>query len=107
MTTTYLDVQYRLGDIEANIGAGSDAVIATAISGAYPEVLSMTGSSSDKLVKHIVANLAAADVATSFLGRSNQSVSNLRTEMVLSLKETAARQIKAIGVKSGHTKVNP
>lgn len=107
MPTTYLDVKYRLGDIEANIGTGSDAVISTAISGAYPEVLSMTGSSTDKLVKHIVANLAAADVATSFLGRSNQSVSNQRVEMVTMLKETADRQIKAIGVKSRRNKVNP
>jgi len=106
-TTTYDDVKFRLGDIEANLGTGSDAIIANAISGAYPEVLVATGSSTDDLVRYAVANLAAVSIVTSFLGRDDQSVSNIRDTMVTELKQTADRQIKAIGWKTKYRKANP
>jgi len=104
--TDYLDVKFRLGDIESNLGTGSANIVSLAISGAQAEVDQLTNTSTGTIIRFAVADLAAGKVVDTFLGRDDMPVSNQRMQMAENLKENAYRILKAKGHDVKYSKVN-
>ena len=98
LTTTYLHVKYRLDDMEPNLGAGSANIVSEAISGAAYEASQLTGLAiTDSGLTYPVADMAAAEVVHTLLGRDNLPVSEQRTEMADRLRQRGLDKLKAKG----------
>lgn len=104
--TTYLHVKYRLGDLEANLGAGSANIVSTAISGAQAIIDEYTGTKTGTIIVHAVADYAAGMVVDTALGMDNISVSNDRVNMAQNLKKNAIDMANAVGRDLRYKKVN-
>lgn len=98
LSTTYLHVKYRLDDLEPNIGTGSANIISEAISGANFEARQLTDfTSTNTNLTYPVADLAAAQVVSTMLGRDDMTVSNKREVMYTRLREQGLQKLKNLG----------
>ena len=105
--TDYLNVKFRLGDIEQNLGTGSANIVSLAISGAQAEVDQLTNSASGNIITFAVAELAASKVVDTMLGRDDLPVSNMRREMSENLRENSYRMLRSRGFDVKYKKANP
>lgn len=107
LSTTYLHVKYRLDDLEPNLGTGSANIVSQAISGAAFEASQLSGKAiTDSDLTYPVADLAAAEVVESMLGRDDIPVSNEREAMANSLVDRGYRKLKAMGVDTRYKFTN-
>jgi len=115
MSTTYLQVKYRLGDLEPNIGTGSDNIIAEAISGAGAELDEFTNSATGTIIDYAVADLAASYIIDRFMS-STEGVSisiegvslgpKTLTQMSTNFRDSAYRKAAQVGHHLRYSKAN-
>ena len=104
MATTYLDVKYRLGEIEPAIGTGSDAIISNFISGCLSEVNEWTNSAMGIIIDNAVADYAAAMVVDSMMGKSVVIDVNL-PQMATNFRDQGKRRLQSRGFFVKYKKV--
>lgn len=107
MTATYDDVKFRIADIEANIGTGSDSIVTEAISGAISEVAQYCGASATgDAIDTIVADLAAKQMVDRAMGMDPMTRSPKLVILSENLEKNAMRKIKGFGVVTRYDKTN-
>lgn len=99
MVINYSHVKYRLGDIETNIGAGSNLIVNEMIADAYSFVNQYTGSVTGQIIDSAAADYAAAKVVDTMMGKDSKVISADFMNLSTNLKNSCMDKIKERGRK--------